>query len=84
VLEPAVYGVPVLFGPKIENSREAKTMVNMGCGIIVQNKKEAYRRFRILFTDDESRKQLGKVSASYVLENIGATDKIIEEILSVL
>jgi len=84
VLEPAVYGVPVLFGPKIENSREAKTMVNLGCGIVVRNKREAYRRLRILFTEDESRKSLGGISATYVQENIGATDKIIQEIISAL
>ena len=84
VLEPAVYGVPVLFGPKINNSREAKIMVSLGCGIVVENKKEAYKQLRHLFSDDKTRKELGLISARYVNENIGATDKIIKEISSVL
>ncbi len=80
VLEPAVYGVPVLFGPKITNSREALTMVELGCGIRIQNKKEAYRNLRRLFSDDAERKRLGSISASYVGKNTGATGKIISRI----
>lgn len=84
VLEPAVYGVPVLFGPKINNSREALTMVKLGSGLIVEDKKEAYRQLRSLFSDDDRRKKLGSISSAYVNENTGATDKILEEISSVL
>lgn len=80
VLEPAVYGVPVLFGPRIGNSREALKMVDLGCGIRIQNKKEAYRNLRRLFSDDKERSRLGAISASYVGSNIGATDRIISEI----
>lgn len=84
VLEPAVYGVPVLFGPKISNSREAKTMVKLGSGIIVENKKEAYEQLRRLLHDNEARKALGLISSGYVNSNIGATDRIIEEISKII
>jgi 3-deoxy-D-manno-octulosonic-acid transferase len=84
VLEPAVYGVPVLFGPKISNSREAKTMVRLGSGIVVENKKEAYKQLRHLFSDNEARKALGLISSGYVNSNIGATDRIIEEISKII
>ncbi len=82
VLEPAVYGVPVLFGPKISNSREALKLVELGSGIIVNNKIEAYKELRNLFSNDALRKKLGDISAGFVNENIGATERIIKEINS--
>jgi 3-deoxy-D-manno-octulosonic-acid transferase len=80
VLEAAVYGTPVLFGPKIENSQEAKRLAEIGGGIIVNNKRQAYRNLRKLFLDDTLRNETGKISASYVQSNIGATQKILDAI----
>ncbi len=80
VLEPAVYGIPVLFGPKIENSQEALKLVGTGAGIVVKDKRDAYRQLRNLFNDKEYRRKLGNISAKYVSENLGASSKIIHEI----
>ena len=80
VLEPAVYGIPVVYGPKIDNSQEAKKMVELKSGFVIHNKKEAYRKFRELTSNENKRKMYGDNSKNYVLSNIGATDKIIEEI----
>jgi len=84
VLEAAVYGIPVMFGPKIDNSHEAKELQKRGGGLIVRGKREAYRRMRSLFADKELRENRGKISLQYVQDNIGATDKIIEEIKKVI
>ncbi len=81
VLEPAVYGIPVVFGPKNKNSQEALKMMELGCGIQINNKKNAYKVFRKLLTDDNKRKEIGDISTEYVQKNIGATEKIIKEIL---
>ena len=83
MLEAAVYGVPVLFGPKIENSQEAKRLTEVGGGILVKDKKQLYRSLRILFYDEKFRKECGKKSFNYVEEHKGATDRIINEIASV-
>ncbi len=80
VLEAAVYGIPVIFGPKIENSQEAKRLVELGGGIIIRNKRQAYKTLRTLFTNEELRKQKGDISISFVKENLGATEKILKEI----
>lgn len=80
VLEPAVYGIPILFGPKIENSQEAQKLVELGSGFIVKNKKQAYRTLRKLSLNEVQRRSIGKISGDYVFSHIGATDKIIEEI----
>lgn len=84
VLEPAVYGVPVLFGPKIENSQEALELVKRGGGIIVHNKKEAYKTLRKIFSDDNLRSAKGKICGDYVKENIGATEMILKEINAIV
>lgn len=80
VLEAAVYGVPVLFGPKIDNSQEAKELLKQGGGILIRNKKEAYRNLRMLFINEMIRKEKGDISYNYVQKNLGATEKILKEI----
>lgn len=84
ILEAAVYGIPVLFGPKIGNSQEAKELAKLGGGIIIENKRDAFRRLRRLFTDDEFCKKTGRISFDYVKENIGSTEKILTEIYKVI
>ena len=80
VLEAAVYGIPVLFGPKINNSQEAKELLKLGSGILIRNKKEAYRNLRMLFINEMIRKEKGAISYNYVQTNLGATEKILKEI----
>jgi 3-deoxy-D-manno-octulosonic-acid transferase len=82
VLEAAVYGIPVLFGPKIENSQEAKKLVEVGGGIMVKDKKEFYRSLRKLFFDEKLLNDCGKKSYDFVYDNVGTTDRIIKEIFS--
>ena len=81
VLEPAVYGIPVLFGPKNKNSHEALVMINKGCGLVINNEDEAYKVLNKLIVDEKERKQIGNISTEYVEQNIGATEKIIKEII---
>ena len=70
VLEPAVYGIPVVFGPKNNNSQEARYMMELGCGIEINNRFNAYRTFRKLIVDDVKRKEIGKIALNYVEKNI--------------
>lgn len=80
VLEPAVYGIPVLFGPKYHNSQEAEILVNLGGAFVVNNKREAFIKLRTLLSDSNSQKNSGDICFRYVNKNIGTTDKISEEI----
>lgn len=84
VLEPAVYSIPILFGPKNENSQEAQALKKLGGAFEINNKKEAYKILRKLFMNDDLRKEKGKICYEYVKGNIGATDKIINEINNLL
>jgi 3-deoxy-D-manno-octulosonic-acid transferase len=77
VLEPAVFGVPVLFGPKHTNSQEAVALVRLGGGFVVRNEKEMYRLLRALLQNDDERKRTGAVSQSFVRDHCGATDRFL-------
>jgi 3-deoxy-D-manno-octulosonic-acid transferase len=84
VLEAAVYGIPVLFGPKIDNSQESRELLKRGGGILIKNQREAYRQLRTCFRDEALRKEKGRIAAGYVKENLGATKKILKEIYAVI
>jgi 3-deoxy-D-manno-octulosonic-acid transferase len=84
VLEAAVYGIPVLFGPKIDNSQESQELLKRGGGILIRNQREAYRQMRTIFRNESFRKEKGKIAAEYVRENLGATKKILDEIYQVI
>jgi len=84
VLEAAVYGIPVLYGPKIENSQEAKRMLELGSGIIIRNQQDAYRNIRKLFSDEQFRKAKGNIAYNYVKNSTGATGKILSEVKTII
>ena len=84
VLEAAVYGIPVMFGPKIENSQETQKLLELGGGIMIKTRQDAYRNLRKLFLDDNLRINKGKISYDYVQKNLGATDKILKEIYTII
>lgn len=80
VLEPAVYGIPLFFGPKIEISQEAQELARRGGGKIVETKKTTYKAIRKVLKDSTGRDRIGQICLNYVNENIGASDRIISEI----
>lgn len=76
-LEPAVYGIPVLFGPNYQRFREAKGLIAAGAGFSVNN----YEDFeRTMDTALEQYKELGLKAKEYVESELGATSKICGEI----
>ena len=77
VMEPAVMGKPVLFGPTIHNSLEAIMLKERGAGIMVGSGEEMAAELIKLLSDDELRESLGKDAQAMIEENAGATEKII-------
>jgi len=78
VLEPAVYGVPVLYGPKHQNSQEAVELAKRGGAFIVTTPEECYLELRRLLNDKKARVRAGAESQKLVQENVGATRRFIE------
>ncbi|MBQ8386986.1 MAG: 3-deoxy-D-manno-octulosonic acid transferase [Paludibacteraceae bacterium] len=76
-LEAAVYGMPVVFGPKWQKFREARGLLNAGAAKSVKN----YREFAAALDKAfEQQAAMGQAAADYVNSELGATEKIYQEI----
>ncbi|NTW50294.1 MAG: 3-deoxy-D-manno-octulosonic acid transferase [Chlorobiales bacterium] len=81
-LEAAVYGIPVIYGPNIKKSLEAKELAALGGATIVHNENDLQAILKKFFTDEKARKASGEIAGRYVAERTGATEKILEYLLA--
>ncbi len=80
--EAAVYGLPVLFGPRYDKFKEAKDLLARGGAFCVTNR-EAFNAIIGSFVQDhESLKKSGDIARGYINENLGASAKIFQDIFS--
>jgi 3-deoxy-D-manno-octulosonic-acid transferase len=77
VLEAAVYGIPVLFGPRHWNSQEPVMLLERGGGFVVQNTQQFVGTLRNLLLDEQARLFAGERAASFVQTHVGATARCI-------
>ncbi|NOX37401.1 MAG: hypothetical protein GXO78_07685 [Calditrichaeota bacterium] len=80
VLEPAAYGIPILFGPVNQNSHEAQLLKSSGAAIEVRNSEDIAHGLLTLFTDEKLRTQKGQQAYQVARRNSGATQKIVTAI----
>ena len=77
VLEAAVYGKPVVFGPVIEKYIEAVELTETGGGLIIDSALEAEKVFDRLLANKEECREIGEASLAYVHSKKGATGRIV-------
>jgi 3-deoxy-D-manno-octulosonic-acid transferase len=80
VLEAAVYGKPVLFGPVIEQYTEVMELVDCGGGFVIDSALEVEETFNRLLTNPSEYFASCKAAKDYVYSRKGATEKIMEYI----
>jgi glycosyltransferase, family 30 len=80
VNEAAVYGMPVLFGPKHQKFKEAKDLIACWGAYTFTDSKEFAVVMDRLLSDERMRKKSGEAAGRYIKENIGATDKVMARI----
>jgi 3-deoxy-D-manno-octulosonic-acid transferase len=74
ILEPASLRVPVLFGPHMDNFREAAALVlRYGGGCQVQDGEELAAVLGVLLQDEARRRAMGDCGARLMEENSGST-----------
>ena len=83
-LEAAVYGMPVFFGPKHTNFIEPSDMIKAGFGHEVKTAKDLIEEVRSLIEDEAKLEAESRAGLDFVEQGTGATDKIVEEIKSLL
>jgi 3-deoxy-D-manno-octulosonic-acid transferase len=81
LLEPAFFGVPILFGPHTENTREsAHDLIQLECAIMVKNEKDFRRDIYYLLQHPLEREKMGKNSKEYIRKKRGIVDYYIESL----
>jgi 3-deoxy-D-manno-octulosonic-acid transferase len=80
VLEAAVYGKPVIFGPEFEKYAEAIELVDCGAGIPIQNALELEKVLDELWEDKKLLTAKSIAAREYVYTHNGASRKIVEYI----
>jgi len=83
-LEPAVYGIPVIFGPNFNKFKEAKGLCASNGARSIGNYKELESILDDLLLEAETRLKMGKNAGEYVRLNSGATQIILEELNKIL
>ena len=76
-LEAAVYGKPVIFGPNYQKFREAKELIKSGGGFSINNAEQLTSLVRNFNADRSALEATNKNSYDFVIQNKGATGKII-------
>jgi 3-deoxy-D-manno-octulosonic-acid transferase len=78
VLEAAVYGRPVLYGPFYKKYKEAVDLIKSEGAVCVNNADECAMTIRTLLQNKEQHEWRSKRSLDYVWRNKGAAQKIIQ------
>lgn len=76
-LEAAVYGIPVIFGPKYQKFKEAKGLIACGGGFSVENETAFSTCMDRFIANQDQRRESGLIAEKYVHQNAGATQKIL-------
>lgn len=85
VLEPAVFGKPIVFGPHMENFLEiAEAFVTNGAGVQLSGEQDLEDTFIALMGDPVRRARLGAAARALVEANRGANEKSIAVLSTLL
>ena len=78
ILEPTVYGLPVLFGPNYHKFNEAFEVIDLNAGFVVNDATELTMQLSVLIEDKSVLAESSRLAKNYVLKNSGATNKIVD------
>ena len=85
ILEPAVFGKPIVFGPHMQNFTEiADAFLDQRRGLQVQSERELEDALLTLVTDPVRRARLGAAARALVEANRGAKDKTLAVLADLL
>jgi 3-deoxy-D-manno-octulosonic-acid transferase len=85
IMEPAIFGKPILFGPHMQNFQEiADAFVSNGAAVQVQSARDLEDSMLTLVTDPVRRARLGAAARALVEANRGAKEKTLAAIAALL
>jgi 3-deoxy-D-manno-octulosonic-acid transferase len=80
VLEPAVFGLPIIFGPVFDKFVEARELVSLKFAFPVKNAEECVIKLKELISDNAYREAINESLKKFMQHHIGATSLIMEHI----
>lgn len=80
ILEPAIFGIPVFFGPYIQECEEAKLLINNNAAIILNNINKINFWLKKLINNIEMKKKIGNNAKKIILNQKSSIDKIINNL----
>jgi 3-deoxy-D-manno-octulosonic-acid transferase len=80
VLEAAVFGVPVIFGPRHRNSQEPLMLLERGGAFVVRDSEALHRTLQNLLEDESARATAGSRGAQFIQSNTGATARVLQHL----
>ncbi len=83
ILEAAVFGIPVIFGPNYRKAREAVEMIEKGAAFCVRSPEELTTIIDKLAADRQFLEQTSRKARLYVEQNTGATKTIIQRVTGI-
>jgi 3-deoxy-D-manno-octulosonic-acid transferase len=84
ILEPAAYGVPVMFGPRHDASRDAALLLEKGGALTARDEHEIFALLRGWLDDRPARLAAGTAARRVVEENAGAAGRSLALLESLL
>ena len=78
ILEPCVYGNPVIFGKYFKFSNEAKALIKLKGGFSVQNSKELKNTINGLLFNANKLKEIEIINSKFIDENLVSINSIIK------
>jgi len=76
ILEPSIYGLPIIIGKNYSKFSEAKDLISLGGVKSIKNSEEFEMAFEKLINNNQLRSEIGEINKNYILKNKGATGKI--------
>lgn len=81
--EAAVYGIPVVFGPKHRKFKEASDLIAAGGAFSISDAAEGDAILTRLFSEPSSRRRSGEAAGNYITSGLGATRLIMKDIFNI-
>ena len=80
VLEPAVFGIPLVIGPIYDKFEEAKELVELQGCLVAHSDTDLSNHLSKLIEKEKYRDQLGEITKTYIKNHLGATKTILDYI----
>jgi len=80
ILEPAAFGVPVIFGPNYERFREARELIREGGATSIKNEEDFRKVFGRMADVPGERDRASGICSAYVTSHKGATAHILKHL----